>query len=78
MKVRFTSFNIGRKSIETIEKGHTTKLTYSFPHHMMLTDLNLTELHHIKKQCEELIDTHWQGHKTIYLGSVDILEEVED
>lgn len=78
MQVRFTSFNIARKETAILDKGHTTRVSFSFPHRMMLQNLNLQELLELKQQCEALIARHWESNKTIYLGSVEIVEEVED
>ena len=73
MTLRFDSFT--RYRAETLENGHTTRLTFELPHHAMLMNLTEDELEGIKHQCNKLLNNP-REEKIIYLSNIIKIEEV--
>ena len=77
MKARFSTFK-HIKEVAKCDGHHTTRVTLEVPHRMMLCDLSIQDLVSIRDQAERLIQNHGIQDRTIYLGSLECVEEVEN
>lgn len=75
MKVRFCTFT-KLLSVTKCEGEHTTRVRFQVPHRVMLQNLSQEELLSIQQQLNKLLSAPKQEERTIYLGSVECVEEV--
>ena len=77
MKARFSTFK-HIKEVAKCDGHHTTRVTLEVPHRMMLCDLSIKDLVSIRDQAERLIQNRGIQDRTIYLGTLECVEEVEN
>lgn len=77
MKARFSSFKY-IKEVARCDGHHTTRVTLDVPHRMMLSNLSISDICNIKAQCEYLLAHSQMSDRTIYLGTLECVEEVEN
>lgn len=76
MRVRFSSFT-GTREVRKTEGGYTTRIDFELPHRMMLCNLTKEQIFNLSEQCENLL-AYPNKEKTIYLGQIDSIEEVNN
>lgn len=77
MNVRFSAFT-GTREVRKVEGGYTTRVDFELPHNVMLTNLSHKDLVSLYNQCSELLQARGYSDRTIYLGTVDSVEEVHN
>lgn len=76
MRVRFSSF-VGTREVRKTEGGYVTRVDFELPHRMMLCNLTDEQIFNLSEQCENLL-AYPRQERTIYLGQIDSIEEVNN